>query len=343
MRIDLPEYETWSALSGQYKAVLAEINHPLGDPQIQVQIYAGYQHGLWEVTKALAGLFSHKKTIAIVDKVEPAFESLAMAFAEEGYSIKVLSREDLEQPSAWMGQIQAELLFVLMSEDDPITSAVRKYDALNEALKDKRIFKISVSHALYRVRPPDRPAPFDVRILSLTPERALLVAGERCRVQPPVVSRLPWTLATSQEIHEQIGTLSLEDSKKFRDAVSEFESRLPAGFLPFFKTGDERVFDRAVIHHPEFDGLAVIDGLAREAGVRLPSPGRQAALESTSPCRWENPRFAEWLVKSGHSEEIIRGMVVISAEHLVAEGTAKVTAELLTRAADAIRKIQSGN
>jgi hypothetical protein len=338
MRIDLPEYENWSALSEQYRSVISLSEPALRDPQVQIQIYAGYQHALWEVTRGLATLFSHKKTIAVVDKVEPAFESLAMAFAEEGYSIKVLSREEMEQPSVWVAQLQAELLFVLTSEDDPVTAGIRKYDALLESLKDKRIFRISLSHGLHCVRPLERPAPFEVRILSLTPERALLVAGERCRVHPPVVSRLPWALTKDEEIQSQLAVLSREASGKFQDEVMKFESRLPDGFLPFFKSGQERIFDRAVIYHPDLDGLAVIDELARETGVQLPAPGRQTPLESTSPCRWENPRFAEWLLKSGQSEEIIRGMVVIAAEHLEL-----VTPERLGKIAEKIRKIQSGN
>src|SRR4051794_19072083 len=117
MRIDLPLNDVWLALCAQYKAEL-----PFKDEKgYHAQVYLGYQHALWEIAQGLGKLFAHKKTIAIVEPTEPAFEHVAVAFSENEYTVKTIKAADLEKPEAWIDPIQNDLLFVLFPEDDPVT------------------------------------------------------------------------------------------------------------------------------------------------------------------------------------------------------------------------------
>ena len=301
MRIDLPARDAWMALSDQYRKGIG-----LPEPALPILIYNGYQHALWEVTQGLAKLFSHKKTIAILHGDEPSYAAIASAFSEDGYIIKSLRLDDFKDPSAWLAPMQNELLFVLYAQDDLVTGALHDVTALNAALKDKRVFRVSISHSAHQLRAQARPEPFEVRLLSLATDRALLVAGERCRITSPVADRLPWRLDEPKRVTAELGVASAAEVIARQKRVLDFEKNLPQGFQPYFAAGAERVFDRAVIFHPGLDGSAVVDSLAGAAGD----------FDSTSPCRWENTRFTDWLTEKGMAPEVIRGLVVLSVDRL---------------------------
>ena len=163
MRIDLPPTDSWTALSDQYRAQLATKTPAFAEPPLQVQIYAGYTQAIWEATQSLAKLFQHKKTIAIIGKGELIFESIATAFSEDGYTLKYVEAADTK----WFDEIQAELLFILFAEDDAVTARQKNISSLQTLLKDKRVFRISVSHSKYATETPQRPAPYEARIFSL--------------------------------------------------------------------------------------------------------------------------------------------------------------------------------
>jgi hypothetical protein len=323
MRIDIPQNEKWTSVCESYRAAL-----PFQDPAVQVQVFAGFQHALTEATQGLQRLFSHKKTIAIVTPTEPALEAVAIAFSEDGFTVKNATAEEIANPE-WLTSIQNDLLFVLMSEDDPVTGKLNDFATIHAALREKRIFRIILSHASHAITPVTRPHIFEVRVLSLKPEIALVVAGERFRVTPTFASRLPWLDQNPKK------DLSLRPS--FAAEVIAFEEQLPPGFKAYFKKGEPRVFDRAVIYHPELDGSAVIDQLAETSGDKISAAGTATAFDSSSPCRWNNPRFTDWLISRGLSEEIIRGLIVIDGARVNGLGPS------LAHAAKTVMKMQSGN
>ena len=333
MRIDLNPKDTWFPLSELYRAELARKLPAFAEPGLQAQIYMGYAHAVWESTQSLAKLFSHKKTIAIAAPAgDLIFEPIAKAFSEEGYTLKLLTPAEIEDPKSWLEPVLTDLLFVLWSVDDPITGRLENREALTAALKDKRVFRILLSHVAFRAQAVERPSPFEARIWSLTPQRALFTGGERCRIQPSVARILPWPEGSAGEIAEE-----LKSNEDGLDRVLAFESNLCEGFKPYFKPTASRVFDRAVIVGPEFDGSAIIDELAKRGVGAVAPAGVDGPLESTSPCRWENPRIKDWLLARGESEDTVRGLVVISASNLNNE-----TAEILADVARDLRKRQQG-
>lgn len=328
MRIDLIPPEAWTTLCEKYRAKLP---FPERD-QVQVQIYSGYRHALLEITQSLSRLFTHKKTIAVSSKTEPAFESVAVGFSEEGCVVQTLEVATAAEQASKLATMSKELLFTLVSEDDPITGRLYDFSPIDLALKDQRIFRIRLSHDAFRSKPLSKPGPYEIQILSLRPDLALVIAGERCRISPTLAPRLPWTMPA-----EAVILKDLAPSVSKKKEIEDFESKLPAGFHRYFAPGVPRLEDRAVIWHPSFDGSAIIEELATCLGENLTAPGETSTLESSSPCRWPSPRLTEWLLSRGEKEEVLRGMVVISAALLE-----KNLAPQLKQVAATLTKMQNG-
>ena len=305
MRIDILPADTWGAVSAKCRAGL-----PFQDPNVIVQAYMGLPHALFEATHGLARLFSHKKTIAFVGHSEPFVEAISNGFMEEGYHVKRVSEDEAADPSAaWLAPILNDLIFVVFSTDDPITGRLFNRDPINEALKDKRIFRISIVHTpRYLSHALSRPAPFKLRLLSHSQGLATIVAGERFRVHPLLASRLPWPIDT---VVPDMALIPPEEIERQKSAILAFETKLPWGFKPYFKAGELRVFDRAVIFHERIDGSALAEVLAGDRGVKLAGLGLPAMLESTSPCRWSDVRFTDWLLARGEREEVVRGLLLV--------------------------------
>jgi hypothetical protein len=320
--------DAWGRLSEQYRAAL-----PLKEPALNIQIYAGVGHAVSEVTKALAKLYTHKKMIAVIEGVDPTFNKVAVAFSEEGFIVKSMSVTEATRAETWT-PLMDELLFVLTSVDDPVTG--RLYPLESAAFTGKRIVRIHVSHEAHRHEPMKRPDPFVANILSLTPDRALMVAGERVKIEPQIAPSLHW-IPESLESLDDIRKNLRSQSTDFRSDVIKFESDLPSGFRAYFKADDERLFDRTVIYHPDFDGSAVIDELSQTMQIQIARPGEVSPLETTSACRWESPRFNEWLLSRGETDSTTRGLVMISSD-LIKKG---LRVHLETAAAK-ITRLQNG-
>lgn len=318
--------DAWGRLSEQYRSAL-----PLKEPALNIQIYAGVGHAISEVTSALAKLYTHKKTIAVIEGVDPWFTKVSVAFSQEGYVVKNLKVAEALKPEAW-APLMDDLLFVLTCDDDPVTG--RLYPFENATFTGKRIFRIHVSHGLHCVQGIQRPEPFVANILSLTPDRALLVAGERVKIEPQFAPSLYWPMESLERIAANV---AVSNDLNRMSEVSEFEANLPAGFRAYFMPTDARLFDRVVIYHTDFDGSAVIDELAKTMKIDLHAPGEPALLESTSACRWQSPRFNDWLLQRGETDATTRGLIIASSS-LIERG---LRAHLETAAAK-IARLQSG-
>jgi hypothetical protein len=314
LRIDLLPPNLWEKECDLYRAAL-----PI--QASVVHIHASYTHALWEATHGLAKLFSHKKKIAILRGWEPAFDEIAQAFSSEEYDVLWISEEQLKNPGAWFEPIQSELLFVLLAIDDPVTGRECDTDAFDIFMKEKRVFKLVLSHAAHTFGfGKEKPGIYDVRVLSLRADRALVIAGDRFRVAPVLSPKLSWQSESNSNRAENLKTaLSFNDPAENRKQILKFESHLPAGFLAYFAPNDRRVFDRVAIFHPEFDGSAVIDELALDFGLKVPALSFDGKFESASPCRWESPRLSEWLSARESSEERTRGLVILAPE-LISQG-----------------------
>jgi hypothetical protein len=329
MRFDRRPKDGWIRACENYRAALPV---EFQDPALNIQIYQGYESALREIAFSLARLFSHKRTVAIVMDHDPSFTNLAAALSEDGFAIRELSALDLRDCSAWLPEIQSELLFVLYAKDHLVTSRLFNVEAFEDSVRTSRFHRIVVSHGGHRLEQNlSRPAPFEIRINSLCVDRALMLAGERGKIRPQVTDLLEWPTEASTAVGTLVGRAVRAGS---RERIQKFESLLPNGFEPIFIAEDgkskelrandsrriyDRIYDRAVFTHRGMDGSAIVDELEKLLSD-LPSPEMHPpAFETASGCRWEDLRFAAWLSKTGLAPEQIRGLVVVDADYLVTD------------------------
>lgn len=331
LRIDISRSNSWIRVSEQCRSAL-----PFHDSAVIVQAYMGLPHALYEATQGLARLYSHKKTIAVVAPVEPIVESILIGFSEEGYTLKYLTEAEAADPSgSWLTAIANDLVFIIWSNDDPVTGRLYDRSALDEVLKDKRVFRVSLNHSpCFLPQSLTRPAPFETRILAASDDLAVVVAGERFRVSPLIAKHMPWREESADIQLKPIQEAEVELLKK---KILDFESKLPTGFKAYFSASEQRIYDRAVFYNESLDGSALIELLARSTGQELVPAGRHNTFEALSPCRWNDQRLLDWLLKRGEKESVIRGLVLIDARTLNDELPKK-----LEESAAALLKMQTG-
>ena len=328
MKIDLQVVESWERLNESYRQALL----PFGgiDDTTNVQVYLGYQHALHEICQSLSQIFPHRKTIAYFKHASPGFEPIAIALSKEGFAVKALGFEEMRQPKTWLDPIQKELLFFISAFDDPITGEIFQFPEFDLEIKDKRIFRLMLSHSYHRYFSLPKPTTYEIRILSLTRDRAVMLAGERGKFTPALAPKLNWP---QDEI--SLPTVASEKYLEWQNAILRTKSLLPAEAKAVLPNTVLCLQDRLVFSFSDIDGLAFIDALAKITSLPLTAPGEDAALETTSLCRWESPRLLGFFSERGISSETIRGLVVIAAEVL-----AKIQSEEIKLAYEQVRQQQ---
>ncbi len=309
MRFDLLSPDNWDLVCDQYRSKLAT-SFPAGVAETQtILVYQGFSPAILESAQGIAKIFSHKKTIAIVENSEPCLQTVAQVFAADGYNIIQLKAHDLENPQTFFDQHKDDLLFVAHADDDPVTGARLDLKALPEFFKDKRVFRIHLSHAGFATAAIVASLPFEAQILSLASDRAVMVGGSRCKIRPTITPLLSWNHLT-----EQIPEILVVADRRVQ--VANFESNLPEPLRRCFKTEtDARTFDRAVFWSSEFDGLALIHEIARELGLPKLGPTElPVGFATSAPCYWQSERLIDWRRSIGESDEKIRGLIGVSAE-----------------------------
>lgn len=311
--MDCPDFERWWRVCGQCRELIAGANPSLNDPALNIQHYLGVAHALKEISLSLSETLAHKKTVAFAGDDELVFENLAQLFSSRGYNTKLLSRAEFNKPDEWLAPIMSDLLFVMYAEDHPVTGEIHDWQAGLEALKTTRLHRIAISHAAHRFKALTRPLPFEIKVLSLAPDMAVMVAGERGKIRPLMADILPlppWGAGLPNEMAERLKPLDDAESELRRRRIESFEGSLPFDFKPVLAPGANRCLDRAVFYHEGFDGSAVIETLAEHIEISLSSPGCEGALETMSLCRWNNPRQNEWLARQGLGLNAVRGLIV---------------------------------
>lgn len=332
MRVDLQIPDTWDVVNQSYRQALA-----LGEGGYSVQTYLGLRHALWEICGQLSQLFPNRKTIGYFSRAVPVFESVAVAMSREEYTVKVLREEDLNNPAAWLEPVAKELLFLVTEADDPVTGALYEFPQLDEVLKDKRIFRLVISHAMHTCVPLTPPRALEARLLSLRADRTVALLGERVKVQPPIASGLSWAAISPNAARADLACVDSGEYETMRTRVEAFERSLPAGAVRILDPSKPRLFDRAVFAYRDIDGLALITELARELACDMRAPGERGWLETASLCRWQDERVLRGLGDRGLvardtisnsklTPELIRGLVILSAESLVGDVKRKLEA-----------------
>ncbi len=251
---------------------------------------------------------------------------MAVALSREGFTVKALDDVEMNLPAASLDPHTKDLLFLFWSADDPVTGELFHYPALVEALKDKRIHRIEVSHSKHTCLAPVVPLPFEAKILSLRGDRAVAVNGERFKLQPPIAGGLTWPGLSAEQAALDLVVYdeTLYDNMKSR--ILAFEDDLVTGAERVLALDKSRLFDRTLFTFRDLDGLAFITELASQLALDVRDPGVPSRIETTSLCRWTDERLFGDLGLQGLGPEMIRGLVILSAEALVGDIKGKLEA-----------------
>lgn len=325
MRVDLPKTDTWYAANEQAREYLKIAD----DQDISVQVYLGVRHALWEVTQVLAQTFAHRRTVGYTPFSGPEGEFVALQFAKEGFTVKSLTLDEFNNPKPWIDAAGKQMLCLLSAFDDPATGELYQTESHVSAMKDQRIFRILISHSYHQHRKLNKVGPYDVQILSIKPDLAVVILGERAKLSPPVAANLEWSELNLPSKFGSRSEIEIENSKR---AIAEFQKLLPQGISAYMPSAGS-LHDRAFLFVQNIEGLSFITALAKQLGVELKEPGSTSELETLSVCRWEDPRQLEWLAHKGLTVEKLRGSVVLSVSLIQ-----KIGSSILVQAIESVHK-----
>lgn len=280
-----------------------------------LRVYGGLSQALFEVAFGTALLFSHKKNMAVLSGNTWAFEGVLPHLYKEGFQVQEEKIAKITDWKAYLANLKKENSFVLWCEDDPVFGTYQDCDELDQELNKLRIFSIRVSHSAHLFKPVEI-RPYTIRICSINPMLTLAKCGQKFRAAPLMVHRSVWNPAATVATIEQALTRGSED----RSAIQAFESAVErkTGFKSVLKT-DARLFDRAVVYHPELNSDSVLRRIKEKSGHGLNTPMYEIDAEILNQCRWSpSPHLRAWWDPLP-SEEIIRGLLLLSTE-LVKEG-----------------------
>jgi hypothetical protein len=325
MHIDLIAAEAWEDLGDELKKNFPGSLFP-ADNQVQLRSYKSVGHAAYEASQTLIQIFSHKKAVAYVKGLSPAFEFLVPQYLKDAFQVQTVEWSQLTSPQTWVDGLKKDTNFVLMAEDHPVTGELYETNELDKILNDKKIFSIRVSHARH-FHVCEEVRGNSARILSFGPDLAVTLFGSRFKAQTVTAAQMGW---------DKQGVIQKIQRKRKRvfdqSLVEHFESEFTD--WKYFKGPAGRLFDRAVLVFPGVNGDAMVNEIA--TNLSLNKNSISDALATTSQFSWEDPvSFKGWWLPTPTPEEV-RGLVVFSAEIL----TRKDFANLVKTSYDKVMSLQ---
>lgn len=312
MFIDVPRPETWEELNDQVKISLGLA------PQARVRSFKGLAQAVFETSLGTAQFMSHKRSIGVISGQTSVFESLLPHYYKETYDVHALSHLKLTNVKEWVESLKKDTVFVLFSEDHPVTGELYPFaEELDQLLNEKRIFSFRVSHARHLFESIEI-RPYTVRLCSFSPSAAVSVIGERFRSPSLMVENMNWNASTFLE------TLSSARQGRHvnRMLVEKFEQEIRGVASPYFSANSARLFDRAVCVFNDVSAEALATLLFKKLG--LSSREGWKKLASTNMCHWSVVKMFRHWWEPAPSLEQLRGMLIIGPELLNTKDFAKL-------------------
>ncbi len=317
MPIDLIATEAWEDLGDELKKTFPG-DLFLSDTPVQLRSYKSLGHGAFEASLALSLIFSHKRSVAYIKGLSPAFEFLIPQYLKDALQVQIvewshLGAEDTSTQT-WCESLKKDTNFVLMTEDHPVTGEIFDTEPVDKILNEKKIFAIRVSHSRH-LQVCEEVRGGSARIISFGPDLALTIFGSRFKPQASTAAQMSWdkrAVISSIQKHR----LRVFDQK----AVEEFENIFSS--WNFFMPKTSRLFDRAVLVFPSINGDALVQEITKT--LNLNQQESSDAMATTSQCSWHDPiSFKGWWLPPPAPEQA-RGLVVFSAEVLRRKDFAKL-------------------
>lgn len=304
MLIDVVRPESWDELNDSLKIQIG-----LAAP-LRARAYKGIAQAVFEITQGNAQFMAHKKAIGVIKGQTSVFESLLPYYYKETYDVTLTSHLDLKNIKEWVDGLKKDTNFVFFAEDHPVTGEVYPFaDELDKALNEKRIFSFRVSHARHfhenlEVRP------YSVRLCSFTPDVAVAILGERFRCPPMMAQNMAWSGEEFlQDVHVAQSERELNPL-----VVREFEKSVEAVAEAFFKDGQIRLQDRAVVVFKDVSAEALAQKVFSKLGMSNEEGWMK--VSSTNMCHWSGMKmFGHWWDPTP-THELLRGLFIVGTELL---------------------------
>lgn len=304
MKIDLLNTFAWDETNEVAQARLGQ-HVPAGG---SLRVYGGISQALFEIVFGTALIFSHKKNMAVISGNTWAFEGILPHLYKEGFQVFEDKAHRLTDWKAFVANLKKDTSFVLWCEDHPVLGTYQDLDELDQELNKQRIFSIRISHSAHLYRTTEV-RPYSIRVCSINPMLTLAKCGQKFRAAPLFVHRSVWSPAATVATIESAYTGKAEN----KEAIQGFESRVhqQTGFKPVLAT-EARIFDRAVIYHPELNSENVLRKIKEKASRSISAPMFESDVEILNQCRWSPaPHLRVWWEPEPF-EEIIRGLLLLS-------------------------------
>lgn len=325
----------WSQLNEKATEIFGA---ELGTANVQIRVFANCSQAVLEAALGFFQQFPFKKKFFYFKNLDPHFDLAITALSKQGLIGKALEISDMSKPESWIDQLDREAGIFLYSYDNPITGTLFQTEVLDRTLKEKSIFKITISHSkhLCQITPPaiDRgeihvqQMPFN-----LCKGIALAYVGERGRFGAITAeASTPCTEADLSALPTELKQLA-HVSNQASLKIKEIEGALGADFKLSLPDQSERLLDRVQFFFDDIDGHAFINLLAEELSlegeVPLQPPGRDIRFETPSLTRWGGLKTMDWLKAHGFEANAIRGMIILYPAFFLSISVAELKSLLL--------------
>ena len=290
------------------------------------------------VTERERELGGERITIPYGHQQDPALDRMAKILSAGGLDTRAKTDDELSQAEVWFPEIKPKTLLAAWAEDDRFTGRVHDVARLRSVFfaDGFRIPVISVNSGSLDWRT-TLPKSYEIRVyeirlaLGANASRAsdqfatLAVVGERLRLEPRLAP-LSMDQATLSRIEALLSGDRVSNAVNARSEIETFEAAIASPFRAWWKPGESRRLDRAIITSSEHDGSLVIEKLKADlvqadSGVgkaigRVAPAVFDAGIFSLSGCVMDDERRQEWLRSRGEDAWAIRGSIHISIDLL---------------------------
>jgi hypothetical protein len=271
--VSLSSVEVWENLGDQLKSELS-----LSIDQ-SVRPYKGLGAALVEVALGTAQFFAHKRALVFAKGFSPNIENLIPFYIKEAYQVqpidpalilrfssknKTIVEQARNELESWGQSLKKDTLFVVATEDHPITGELYNLDEIENYLNNKKIFFIRLSHFSHHLKAKaDIPA-YSVKICAYGTDLALAIFGAKTKAIGLVSHLMPWTNSEVEHKFKNYSVAQVDESK-----ILAIESQLKDFCYPF--KSELRSFDRLVLQFPQISGDRMIQVLSESLELQKES------------------------------------------------------------------------
>jgi hypothetical protein len=292
-------------------------------PPLSFDLFLDPVHAINDISRGLAEMHPHKRSIAILGGVPEPLHSVARGFAKSGYSVQeikvnMLAPYSEQNFSEQIAQLKKDTLFVLGSAIEPITGLIYPWNSVREELLKKSIFLVKYFNAESLLLGHPLPLSELEAFIFNTGTPTLAARGARCKIDPLLWGR-------SNFLRDQV----LRACERFlksghyghheENYIVDFEKEIQAQdsrveLLPFWQ---QRVSDRAVFFIKQVNGDAFVKFLLEVA------PEFASEITTADSVFWNNPHSPQWMTSLGFSPHHARSSVILSSRILLPNANAE--------------------